>query len=238
MKMNNRDYINIYKDEKRIISDFYKVRDKMGKMVQLDGIVNPLKLDNRQKMAPTDNQEDSPHCASYSALTVVESLYWKMTGKLLQLDAHQNYALAKQLDGDIDGEGTYLECALQAILNLTKDKEGFEFLKDAKIGLFYNDKSQNLIETVKYLVKKYDIVQVGFNIDDAWYNCTNQNYILRKGYRQLGGHAVNIVGWDNVGFYVLNQWGTNWGAKGYCVMPYQLFLDELMYGAYLYNINY
>jgi len=50
-------------------------------------------------MAPTDSQGESPHCAGYSAATLIESIYWKQTGKLRQLDSHQVYSLAKQLDG-------------------------------------------------------------------------------------------------------------------------------------------
>lgn len=39
----------------------------------------------------------------------------------------------------------------------------------------------------------------------------------------MGGHAVDICGFDIEGFYILNQWG-NWGAKGYAIIPYDLFL--------------
>lgn len=40
--------------------------------------------------------------------------------------------------------------------------------------------------------------------------------------RQEGGHAVMIVGYDDVSKTVLvrNSWGTDWGMKGYFTMPY------------------
>lgn len=31
-----------------------------------------------------------------------------------------------------------------------------------------------------------------------------------------GGHAVTIVGYDDIGFIVKNSWGTGWGTDGYC----------------------
>jgi C1A family cysteine protease len=38
----------------------------------------------------------------------------------------------------------------------------------------------------------------------------------------LGGHAVLAVGYDDdeQRFIVRNSWGTGWGMKGYCTMPY------------------
>ena len=225
----NQELINKYKNDKLIIKTFYQAKDRNGMLVNVDGIVNPLKIDNRQLMAPTDNQLNVPACAGFSACTLIETLYWKMTGKLIQLDSKQVYAKAKTIDGSPDEEGTYLEYSLQAALSLSE----FDFLKNAKVELFYNDKTNNTIELTKFLLHKYDFLQVGFIIDDAWYNCTSKNYILKKGSRNLGGHAVNLAGYDQNGVYVLNQWGTNWGTKGYAIMPWDLYLAELMYGAFI-----
>jgi C1A family cysteine protease len=38
----------------------------------------------------------------------------------------------------------------------------------------------------------------------------------------VGGHAVDCVGYDDSKqlFIVRNSWGTSWGLKGYCMMPY------------------
>jgi len=43
-----------------------------------------------------------------------------------------------------------------------------------------------------------------------------------KGEKQLGGHAVLCVGYDdaNKRFTVRNSWGTGWGMKGYFTIPY------------------
>lgn len=234
--MNNQDYINAYKSEEKILTDYYKFYQN-GKKIDLIGIVNPFKIDNRQIMSPTDNQTITPHCAGYSAATLVESIYWKQTGKLLQLDSHQVYALAKQLDGQVNMEGTYLEAALKSVLQLCKNDDRFNFLDNAKIETFYNDNTESTIENIKFLLHKYDFLQAGFNIDEGWYDCTNSNYILKARGRNLGGHAVLICGADQDGFYINNQWGTEWGSKGFAIMPYDLFLRQFMYGAYIYNYS-
>ena len=40
--------------------------------------------------------------------------------------------------------------------------------------------------------------------------------------KQVGGHAVVAVGYDNAAqrFTVRNSWGKSWGQKGYYTMPY------------------
>lgn len=60
----------------------------------------------------------------------------------------------------------------------------------------------------------------------------------------LGGHAVLIVGYDdnivaggNTGhFIVRNSWGTSWGDKGYCYIPYQYILRQDL-ACEFYTIN-
>lgn len=235
--MNNNDYIDSYKDEKQILSDYYKFRDKNGVVKELVGIINPLKIDNRQLFAPIDNQGNAPHCAGYSAASIVESLYWKHTGKLLQLDSHQVYAAAKLADGEIYQEGTYLEHALNAVIDLCKSRDDFDFMKDAKVGLCYSDGGQNTVNTVKFLVHKFGIIQAGFAIDEGWYDVTNANYKIRPRGRELGGHAVNICGYNSEGFYIANQWSTSFGAKGFAIMDYGTFLKQFMYGAYIYGVT-
>ena len=233
--MDNKDFIDAYKTDDKIISDYYKLRDNKGKLIDLTGTICPLRIDNRQLMSPTDNQTVTPHCAGYSAATLVESLLWKRSGKLKQLDSHQVYALAKKIDGEVQMDGTYLEAAMKAVLTLCKKDPEFSFLDDAKIGLFYNDNTNATIQAAKDLIHRYDFLQVGFNIDEGWYTCTQNNYVLRPHGRSLGGHAVNLCGYDEDGFYVMNQWSIDFGSKGFAIMPYDVFLKQFMYGAYFYN---
>lgn len=79
---------------------------------------------------------------------------WKYTGRLIQLDSHQVYAKAKQIDNQIYSDGTYLEASLKAIMQLTD----FSFLKNARIGTFFCDKTNNTIDIVKFLIHKFDII--------------------------------------------------------------------------------
>ena len=226
----NDELIKRYQNDKVIIKTYYS--DSKG--INIDGVVNPLRIDNRQLMAPTDNQSRYPACAGYSACTLIESLYWKMSGKLIQLDSKQVYAKAKELDGEKDMEGTYLETSLQAALSLCD----FDFLKNARIEIFSNGKDLDTIEKTKFLIHKYGFLQAGFQIDESWYSMNSYNYVISRGGRPLGGHAVNLAGYDSEGVYIQNQWGSTWGAKGFAMMHWDLYLSELMYGTYISGIQY
>jgi C1A family cysteine protease len=43
----------------------------------------------------------------------------------------------------------------------------------------------------------------------------------------IGGHAVLAVGYDDKHrqFLVRNSWGSSWGKKGYCHMPYEYLIN-------------
>lgn len=49
----------------------------------------------------------------------------------------------------------------------------------------------------------------------------------RTGEAALGGHAVLAVGYNEADrcFLVRNSWGSKWGRKGYCLMPYAYLTD-------------
>jgi C1A family cysteine protease len=49
-----------------------------------------------------------------------------------------------------------------------------------------------------------------------------------SGEKVLGGHCVVAVGYDDTQrrFIIRNSWGTGWGMKGYCTMPYEYLLNS------------
>ena len=224
----NKYYIEKYKDFDKAIMTYYQARDINGKVVDIDGIVNPRKIDNRHQCSVTDQQGTKPHCAAYSICNLCEALIWKKTGKLINIDADQVYARAKQIDGDISSDGTYLEAAIKAAFQLG----GFNG-SSIKIGTIYNDGSDNTIELVKFLLHKYDFLHMGFQITEGWYAANESDYFIRDRGANLGGHAVLACGFDPDGIYIQNSWGTSWGAKGFGILPWSAFKKQFMYACYL-----
>lgn len=102
------------------------------------------------------------------------------------------YARAKTLDGSPKEEGTYLEYALQAALQLCD----FSFLAGARVETFGNENDASTVELTKFLLHKHDFLQAGFLIDEGWYDVTSKNYMVQSRGASLGGHAVNLCGYD------------------------------------------
>lgn len=226
----NEKLIEKYKDEDKVIMMSYQMKDKSGQLIDIDGIINPLKIDNRQQCAPTDDQGSEQSCAAFSIANICESIIWKKTGKLVNLDAHQIYAGAKQIDNCKNSDGTYLECAIQAAFKLG----GFDSSK-IEIGFLYNDGTDATVEQMKFLIHKYDFVHCGFTITDGWYKCTNDNYIIDCTGRTCGGHAVYAAYYDQDGIGIQNSWSKSWGAKGFGLMKWEDFKRTLMYACYVKN---
>ena len=63
----------------------------------------------------------------------------------------------------------------------------------------------------------------------------DRNGILRlhPEAEDCGGHCMYIYGWNKTGWLVGNSWGTTWGKKGNCVLPF----DEKIREAYGVVVN-
>lgn len=218
-----------YKDFNAFQMTWYQARERNGKLVDVNGLVNPLKIDNRQCASVTDNQGQTPQCAAYSICNLFEAIIWKKTGKLINLNAEQVYRKAKELDGDPNTDGTYLEHAISAALMLS----GLKNYEKYGPGFLYNDRTTETINLVKFLIHKYDFIQAGFKIQDGWYRCNNSNFIINCNGRDLGGHAVLLVGYDEYGVYIQNSWGKQWGSFGFGIMSWNDFLNQFIYCCFI-----
>ena len=226
----NEKLIEKYKDFDTIIKTYYQAKDHNGKIVNIDKIVNPLKIDNRQLCAPTDDQGIESSCAAFSIANICESIIWKKTGKLINLDAHQIYAKAKTLDNAKNEDGTYLEYAIKAAFQLG----GIDSSK-IDIGFLYNDKSDSTIEMLKFLIHKYDFLHAGFMIQSGWYDCNQNDCVIKCKGNPLGGHAVIIPYYDQNYVGIQNSWSQSWGSKGFGIMSWNDFKQNFMYACYIKN---
>jgi C1A family cysteine protease len=84
---------------------------------------------------------------------------------------------------------------------------------------------QDLTAMKEVLASGLPIV-VGFTVYQSFESdqVTQTGIVPMPGHHEkvLGGHAVMVVGYDDSQsrFIVRNSWGTQWGQKGYFLMPY------------------
>jgi C1A family cysteine protease len=108
-----------------------------------------------------------------------------------------------------------------------RDQPGAACYKEAlgHQAVVYRSVSQQLNQMQACLATGTPIV-FGFSV----YESFESEQVARTGVlempapreKQVGGHAVVAVGYDNPSqrFLVRNSWGTSWGQKGYYTMPY------------------
>ena len=94
----------------------------------------------------------------------------------------------------------------------------------------YRAISQNLDQLKSALIGGFPVV-FGFNVYESFESeevaKTGIMPIPKPDEKILGGHAVALVGFDNVKkvFIVRNSWGSGWGDKGYFYMPYEFIVN-------------
>jgi C1A family cysteine protease len=89
------------------------------------------------------------------------------------------------------------------------------------------------LDKFKAVLSTNTAIGFGFQVyqsfmDGKWLGTTNIMPKPRKTEPCLGGHAVTIVGWDDLkkSFIVQNSWGTDWANSGDFYFPYKLMQDS------------
>jgi len=99
----------------------------------------------------------------------------------------------------------------------------------------YNNVPQNLTSMKQCLLDGFPFV-VGISIYESFESDTVAHTGIvpmpQSTEKELGGHAVMCVGYDNSKncFIMRNSWGTGWGDKGYFYIPYDYLTNTTLTG--------
>jgi C1A family cysteine protease len=112
------------------------------------------------------------------------------------------------------------------------DKPPAKAYSDAKKDLvkIYSRVAQNITQMEGCLADGFPFV-FGFTVYDSFEGAqvaqTGVAPMPQPGENVVGGHCVVAVGYDSVKrvFIIRNSWGTKWGMKGYCTMPYEYLVS-------------
>jgi len=160
------------------------------------------------------------------------------------------YANSRILQGSLlsDDSGTQIPTVCRAILNYGTCKEvnwpyntnnfsvypplvAFQYSKKF-FSFTYTFISQTLTSLQTALYTNKTPIVFGFLV----YSSFMTNAVANNGIVPIpntnnetfkGGHCMNIIGYDNSNkwFICANSWGTSWGNKGYCYIPYDYLLN-------------
>lgn len=181
---------------------------------------------------PVENQGAKPWCAAYSASSYAENILWRVKGYREEIDPAPVYAHAKRIDGAPDGDGTYLECALDALLEQGLFDRNVSKVKTFGGRMFGSDTA---LDDLKYAVHRYGVCVAGFNITSEWFDPKGDVIRGERAARQ-GGHAVTVCGYDETGVLILNSWGADYARNGFVYLSNKAFDDQFMYGALLTHV--
>ena len=190
-----------------------------------DGSAYPVSLDMRDLVLETENQGSTSMCAAYTATSWLESVMWRRTGKPVHYNPQDLYAHAKTIDGIPNEDGTTLNAILESIIEMgwmpNCSKKDIRYIFDSN--------------QVKRAVHRYGTCLLGFEITDKWYRHAGKLVLEQWNGRSEGGHAVICTGYNNVGVFIQNSWGEEWGKFGFACIPWDCFNRQFMQGAIIRN---
>lgn len=187
----------------------------------------PRHLDRREEMLASSYQGGTPQCAAFAMAGCIEWHNWKYKGIKAQVDPAPIYALAKQIDGFPEEEGTTLEAVIRAATQLgliNIDLTSLQVVREPEL---------------RHAVHKYGVVLSSFMITSGWRDAKANGWIPDGG-DDLGGHAVVVVGFSNLEnptwVAIQNSWGQLSGWNGFARMTTPQCRKEFRY-AMVWNLK-
>ena len=212
------------------------------------GTISVTSADLRSSFTCIKNQGQVGACASFAFTSVYEYILNK-NGKLTESDLSERFlyyntrkrmgALDKDSGSNMYDVGKALEEEGLCSEDLCRYVNDFEEHLEAPSAQAYADGlTRRVAEIMNVTIKEQDIksavvegypVIVSLHLHESFNNIGSDGFVKRPDASDpvVGWHAMVIVGFsdkDKV-FIVRNSWGTDFGDKGYCYIPYSYVLD-------------
>jgi C1A family cysteine protease len=207
----------------------------------------PKKVDLRSKMPKVYDQGQLGSCTANAIGAAFEFGQVKQGLKDFMPSRLFIYYNERAMEGTIDTDsGAMIRDGMKSISKLgvcTEDTWPYEISQftqkppakaytEAKKhqALVYRRVMGQLHQMQGCLAQGYPFV-LGFSVYESFMSPevakTGKVPLPPRGEQLIGGHAVLAVGYDDAeqSFIVRNSWGTGWGIKGYCLMPYGYLTD-------------
>jgi C1A family cysteine protease len=235
--------------------DKYDPRDLRLKSVAsvLPGAVpaRPAAVDNSKWCSGVENQGNLGSCTAHMMASIVEynDIRWNTKASRKRLSRLFHYYATRLIEGTVNEDsGAYIRDSIKAgalygclweskwWYNIAKfavnpPRSLWDLAAQHKVVSYHRIDDGDL-ETMKQTLASGYLIGFGFLVYDNFMSqeMANTGVLHRPGPHDTiqGGHAVTIVGYDDVrgAFKVRNSWGTSWGQKGYFWMDYNYMADK------------
>jgi C1A family cysteine protease len=206
----------------------------------------PPSIDLRSKCPPVYNQGQLGSCTGNGIAGAIEFDQRKLGKKAFTPSRLFIYYNERVMEGTVNQDsGAQVRDGIKSVATIGAppetdwpydikkfaDKPSPAAYTDAKqdLVLSYARVTQMLTQMQGCLADGYPFV-FGFTVYESFEgNAVAKSGIVPMpaiGEKVVGGHCVVAVGYDDAKrvFIVRNSWGTGWGIKGYCLMPYEYLL--------------
>lgn len=210
----------------------------------------PKFVDLRQHMTAVENQGELGSCTANAVAGAYEYLAKRITGQSYDISRLFIYYLARKFDGcEQEDSGSTLRLGMKV---LAKYGACSEATWPYDIETFCDEPHDEAFqEAAEHLIDEYDRIDVdlhamkvclaegypfvfGSDIFQSFEDLDHRGHVNMPlpSEENLGGHAMLACGYsdkDQV-FLVRNSWGTDWGDKGYCYIPYEYLTNTDLTG--------
>ena len=210
----------------------------------LDTPYLPLTVDLRAKMPPIDDQLSLGACSADAIVAAVEYKRPELIGS--RLFVYYNERLLKQRVSTDSGSSIENGMKAVSIYGVCEESlypyrvDHFTDVPSAEAyanGLLHRVLDYKQIDLDMNAMKNCLVSGTPFIASIVIYSSfqhsgeAHANQVIPMPLSKdenLGGHAVLICGYDDTkqSWILRNSWGTSWGLKGYCYLPYVYLLDS------------
>jgi len=207
----------------------------------------PAAVDLRPKSPPVYDQGQLGSCTANGIAGVIQFDLLKQQAKSFTPSRLFIYYNERVIEGTVSQDsGAQVRDGIKSVATLGAPPEtdwpyNIQNFADPPPATAYADATQDLVTS--YARVAQDLAQMQGCLADGYpfvfgftvYASFESTKVARTGVvpmpspgeKVAGGHCVVAVGYDNAQrvFVIRNSWGTGWGLKGYCLMPYEYLLN-------------